>query len=55
MKKKKYDTCKNLCNFCLMNLPVNILGAVTRDTFTMVIDPFNVRNWRDACDRTFPR
>lgn len=53
MKKKKYDTCKNLCNFCLMNL--NILGAVTRDTFTMVIDPFNVRNWRDACDRTFPR
>ena len=32
------------------------LGAVTRDTFTVIDDPFSTaRNWRGAYDRTFPR
>ena len=33
----------------------DIIGAVTRDTFTVVNDPFTAVIWRGACDRTFPR
>ena len=28
--------------------------AVTRENVTLINDTFTVRNWCDACDRTFP-
>ena len=30
-------------------------GAVTRDTFTVVNDPFIAVNWRGTCDRKLSR
>ena len=36
-------------------LLLHTLGAVTRDTFTVVNDPFTAVTWRGACDRTFPK
>ena len=36
-------------------LLLHTLGAVTRDTFTVVNDPFTAVTWRGACDRAFPK
>ena len=33
----------------------NLIGAVTRDTFTVVNDPFTAENSVSVCDRTFQR
>lgn len=48
------NTCNEKGDSSQQQVGKRTLGAVTRDTLTVVHDPFTVGNWRGPFGRTFP-